>query len=38
MLFSDRFIVEGEIDEPIREELDVFEPTDLESWDEMDDY
>ena len=27
-----------EIDEPIREELDVFDPSDLESWDEMGDY
>ena len=30
--------LQGEIDEPIREELDVFDPSDLESWDEMGDY
>ena len=25
----------AEIDRPIREELDVFDPSDLESWDEI---
>ena len=30
--------LQGEIEEPIREELDVFDPSDLESWDEMGDY
>ena len=28
----------AEIEKPIREELDVFDPSDLESWDEIDDY
>ena len=36
--FCDWFILWGEMDEPIRDELDVFDPSELQSWDEMGNY
>ena len=33
ILFSDWFIVQGGMDEPIRNELDVFDPSELQNWD-----
>ena len=35
MLFFDW---KAEIDKPVKEELDVFDPSDLESWNEIPDY
>ena len=38
ILFSDWFTIYRKIDEPVSEELDVFDPSDLESCDEMGNY